>query len=115
MDHAFRKDYMDRMKRRYAKARTRAQKGALIDETEAMCGLSRKFVIRLLTVPIATAPIAAAPQVIRRNPGKPSSTFGWRWAKCARFISTPSWTRPFGTTVRRKHRFRNPSPTNCAA
>ena len=48
MDHAFRKDYMDRMKRRYAKARTRAQKDALIDETEAMCGLPRKFVIRLL-------------------------------------------------------------------
>lgn len=48
MGHAFRKDYMDKMKRRYAKARTRAQKRALIDETVAMCGLSRKFVIRLL-------------------------------------------------------------------
>ena len=48
MGHAFRKDYMDRMKRRYAKARTRAQKSALIDETVAMCSLSRKFVIRLL-------------------------------------------------------------------
>ena len=48
MGHAFGKDYMDRMKRRHAKARTRAPKWALIDETVAMCGLSRKFVIRLL-------------------------------------------------------------------
>ena len=42
MGHAFRKDYMEKMKRRYVKAQTRAQKDALIDETVAMCGLVRR-------------------------------------------------------------------------
>ncbi len=39
---------MDRMRRRYAKVRTRADKTKLIDEAIKMCNLSRKFVIRLL-------------------------------------------------------------------
>ena len=48
MRQTFEDEYMDRMRRRYAKARTRADKTKLIDEAIKMCNLSRKFVIRLL-------------------------------------------------------------------
>ena len=48
MKQPFEREYMDRMRRRYAKARTRADKTKLIDEAIRMCKLSRKFVIRLL-------------------------------------------------------------------
>ena len=47
MEQTFENEYMDRMRRRYAKARTRAEKTALLDEAIRMCKLSRKFVIRL--------------------------------------------------------------------
>ena len=48
MEQHFEREYMDRMRRRYAKARTRADKTRLIDEAILMCKRSRKFVIRVL-------------------------------------------------------------------
>ena len=49
MEQHFEREYMDRMRRRYAKARTRADKTRLIDEAILMCKRSRKFVIRVLS------------------------------------------------------------------
>ena len=47
MEQHFEREYMDRMRRRYAKARTRADKTRLIDEAIRMCKRARKLVSRV--------------------------------------------------------------------
>ena len=48
MEANFKRLYMLKMKARYAKAKTRKERSALIDEAVAMTHYSRKYVIRLL-------------------------------------------------------------------
>ena len=49
MTHEFKVAYMTKMKHRYAQAKTRAQKSAIISECIQITGFTRKYVIRLLT------------------------------------------------------------------
>ena len=42
------REYMTKMKLRYARAKHRSERSALIDEAVTMTGFSRKYVIRLL-------------------------------------------------------------------
>ena len=41
------REYMTKMKLRYARAKHRSERSALIDEAVTMTGFSRKYVIRL--------------------------------------------------------------------
>ena len=49
MTHEFKVAYMTKMKHRYAQAKTRARKSAIISECIQITGFTRKYVIRLLT------------------------------------------------------------------